>query len=103
MPAGTRRRARRRHSTGSLLGSDLLIASEPMGDDLEAWIPVDPDAIVTVGNDFTIDPLFQVANPEAETDTQTERRQHDRRTSRAFGDTGGFRERRSFGERRADW
>ena len=86
-----------------LLGSDLLIASEPMGDDLEAWIPVDPDAIVTVGNDFTIDPLFQVANPEAETDTETERRQHDRRTSRAFGDTGGFRERRSFGERRADW
>jgi len=84
-----------------LLGSDLLIASEPMGDDLDAWNPVDPDAIVTVGSDFTIDPLFRSEDQDAE--VQTERQPDDRRAPRAFGDSGGLRDRRTFGERRAEW
>ena len=83
------------------LGSDLLIASEPMGDDLEAWNPVDPDAIVTVGSDFAIDPLFQPEDHEAE--SQTERPSDDRRAPRGFGESGGLRDRRTFGERRAEW
>ena len=76
-----------------LAGRDLLVASEPMGDDMESWNPIDPDAIVTVDDDFRIDPLFPADLPEPVKEAPV----YDRRKPRAFG------ERRTFGERRADW